>query len=106
MNKLIKFFPLMPQPKESGKLVGAIFFYVFVPNIVALILSGIWTIFAVILSAAIGFLLGLTVVLAPLAVVVGFILGLPGLLIGLLGFAYMVMGIIFAILSYNGREFN
>ena len=28
MNKLIKFFPFMPTPKETGKLILAILFFV------------------------------------------------------------------------------
>ena len=33
--KLIKYFPLMPAAKETGKLILAIVFYLFVPGIVA-----------------------------------------------------------------------
>ncbi|MBR6509371.1 MAG: hypothetical protein IKT38_02055 [Clostridia bacterium] len=80
MNKLLKFFPLMPAPKEESKLIWAIVFYVLVPPIVAMIL---------------GFILGLTIILLPLAFIVG-----------LAASAYTVMGIVFAILCYTGHDFN
>ena len=78
----------MPQKKETGKLVGAIIFYALVPSTVSIILSAI-----------LGFLLGLTMILAPLAIVVGLVLGS-------LGSAYMIMGIVFAILSFVGKKFG
>ena len=37
--KLIKYFPLMPGEKETGKLILAIAFYLIVPGIVATIVG-------------------------------------------------------------------
>lgn len=80
MNKLIKFFPFMPAPKETGKLILAILFYLIVPAIVA---------------GIIGFILGITIILSPLAFVVG-----------LAATAYTIMGIVFAIMSFTGHDFS
>lgn len=78
MDKWIKFFPFMPEPKDTNKLIIAILFYVFVPSIV---------------GSIIGFFLGLTIVLLPLAFVVG-----PAVT------AYTVIGIVFAVLRYMDRK--
>ena len=78
MEKLLKLFPLMPQPKEASKLVWAILFYVFVPPIISMI---------------IGALLGVTIILMPLSFVVG-----------LASSAYTIMGIVFAVLRYCGKD--
>lgn len=78
MQTLIKFFPLMPERNDGGKLALAILFYLFVPSIV---------------GSIIGFILGLTVILLPLAFVVGLVVT-----------AYTVMGIVFAVMRYSGRE--
>ena len=78
MEKWIKFFPLMPEEKDTNKLILAILFYVLVPPIAA---------------GAIGFVLGLTVILLPLSFVVG-----------LAASAYTILGIVFAVLKYLGRE--
>ncbi len=80
MNKLIKFFPLMPTPKDTGKLILAILFYLIVPGIV---------------GGIIGFILGITIILAPLA-----------LIVGLAVTAYTIMGVVFAIMSYTGHDFS
>ena len=56
MEKWIQYFPLMPEEKDTNKLVLAILFYLFVPPIAA---------------GIIGFILGLTVILLPLSFVVG-----------------------------------
>ena len=78
MEKWIQYFPLMPEEKDTNKLVLAILFYLFVP----LIAAGI-----------IGFILGLTVILLPLSFVVGLACS-----------AYTILGIVFAVLKYTGRE--
>lgn len=80
MNKLIKFFPFMPTPKETGKLILAILFYLIVPGIV---------------GGIIGFILGITIILAPLSIVVG-----------LAATAYTIMGVVFAIMSFTGHDFS
>lgn len=76
--KLIKYFPLMPAAKETGKLILAIVFYLFVPGLVGTI---------------VGAILGITIILLPLTPVVG-----------LLGTVYTVLGIIFAVMSYMGKD--
>lgn len=80
MDKLIKFFPFMPTEKDGGKLALAILFYVFVPSIAGGILSVVCTI---------------TVILSPVA-----------LLLPLVALAYTVMGIVFAIMCFNGKDFS
>ena len=77
MEKLIKLFPLMPAAKDGGKLAVAILFYVFVPWLVSLVIA---------------IVLGITIILSPRAV-----------LVGLVGNAYTIMGIVFAIMSYCGK---
>jgi vacuolar-type H+-ATPase subunit I/STV1 len=76
--QLIKYFPLMPAAKETGKLILAIAFYLIVPGIVASIVDGI---------------LIITLILSPLAAIVS-----------LLGTVYTVLGIIFAVMSYMGKD--
>ena len=78
MDKLIKLFPFMPAEKDGGKLALAIVFYVFVPSIAASILGAIF---------------GFTLILLPLAFVVG-----------LAASVYSVLGIVFAIMYYCGRD--
>ncbi len=78
MKTLIKFFPFLPRTKDTGILILAVIFYLFVPPIVGII---------------IGALLGVTIILLPLASVVGMVVS-----------AYTIMGIIFAIMSYQGKE--
>lgn len=78
MEKLMKLFILLPQPKDTAKLVWAILFYIFVPPIVA---------------GLIGMILGFTVILVPLAVPVGLAFS-----------AYTIMGIVFSIMSYMGQD--
>ena len=79
MKSLLKFFPLMPAEKDTGKLVLAILFYLFVPSTI---------------GAIIGFILGLTIILLPLAFIVGTIVS-----------AYTIAGIVFAVLCYAGQKF-
>ena len=76
--QLIKYFPLMPAAKETGKLILAIAFYLIVPGLVGTI---------------VGAILGITIILLPLTPVVG-----------LLGTVYTVLGIIFAVMSYMGKD--
>ncbi|MBQ8605759.1 MAG: hypothetical protein IJ408_03400 [Clostridia bacterium] len=78
MDKLIKFFPFLPEEKDSGKLVIALLFYLFVPGIAA---------------GIIGFICGLTIILIPVAFIAG-----------LAGTVYTVMGIVFAIMKYMGQS--
>ncbi len=80
MDKLMKLFILMPEAKNTGKLVLAILFYAYVPSIVAGIVSTF---------------LALTLILAPTAMVVSSALGL-----------YAVLGILLSIMKYNGKELN
>ena len=80
MEKLLKFFPLMPAAKDTAKLVWAIVFYAIVPPVAATI---------------VGAILGVTIILAPLAFVVG-----------VAASAYTVFGIVCAILSYIGKDLN
>lgn len=76
--KLIKYFPLMPAEKETGKLILAIAFYLIVPGLV---------------GAVVGAVLGITIILLPLTPIVG-----------LLSTVYTVLGIIFAVMSYMGKD--
>lgn len=80
MDKLIKLFPLLPAEKATGQLIGLICFYLFVPSIA---------------GGIVGFVLGLTIILAPISY-----------LVGLAVTAYTVMGIVFSIMSYCGHKFN
>ena len=68
----------MPAAKETGKLILAIAFYLIVPGLVGTI---------------VGAILGITIILLPLTPVVG-----------LLGTVYTVLGIIFAVMSYMGKD--
>ena len=86
MEKLMKFFPLLPEEKDTTKLIWAIVFYVLVPSPVAVIIATI-----------LGMILGITMILLPLAPVVGGALGLAGTV-------YSVMGIVFAIMKYTGTK--
>ena len=78
MSKLIKLFPLLPDVKDTTKLILSIVFYVLVPGI------------AIPVTVII---LALTVILAPLVPVVPFVTS-----------AYSIMGIIFTIMKYLGKE--
>ena len=78
METLLKFFPFMPEPKETGKFILALAFYLIVPPIVSFI---------------IGAILGLTIILAPVGIIVGFVLGIYGL-----------AGTVFAILKFAGVD--
>ena len=75
METLLKFFPFMPEKNDTGRLVLAIFFYLFVPSIVATILSSLLL-----------FTIALPTIIASLSPI------------------YTIMGIVFAILSYTGTE--
>lgn len=79
MDKLIKFFPFMPEKDSIGKLALAVVFYLAV-NAVAVTVSVI---------------LSLTILLSP----IGFILSYAAA-------AYYLMGIIFSILSFIGFKFS
>jgi hypothetical protein len=78
MEKLMKFFPLLPEEKDTTKLILAIVFYALVPGLVATILSVV---------------LALTIILAPLAAVVWLVAPI-----------YTIMGIVFAILKFCGSK--
>ena len=78
MEQIKKFFPFMPTKDDVTTLVKAILFYMFVPGII---------------GGVLGFILGLTVILIPLAFIVGAVLGMYGL-----------AGIVLAILSFAGIE--
>ena len=74
METVLKFFPFLPEPKDTGKLVLAILFYFLgVPVVCGII----------------GFVLGLTIILSPIA-----------LLVGAVGGVYSLAGTVFAILKY------
>ena len=77
MNTLIKFFPFIPAEKDGGKLVLALLFYLVIVPIINLI---------------VGFILGLTVILIPLAFFTGFFFGIYGL-----------VGTVLAIVGYLGK---
>jgi hypothetical protein len=77
METLLKFFPFIPAEKDSGKLILAIVFYFFVIPTVNVIL---------------GALLGLTIILMPLAFVTGFFFGIYGML-----------GLVLSIVGYMGK---
>lgn len=78
MEKLIKLFPLLPDVKDTTKLILSIVFYVLVPGIAIPVTI---------------IILALTVILAPLVPVVPFVAS-----------AYSIMGIIFTIMKYLGKE--
>ena len=77
MDKLIKFFPFLPEKGDTGKLVLALLIYIGVN-----IASGI-----------VGFVLGFTIILFPIGVILGFVC-----------FAYFVMGIVFSIMEFTGHS--
>ena len=79
METLLKFLPFMPEKNDGGKLAIALVFYLLVPPLAA---------------GIVGFVLGLTIILAPVALVVG-----------LAASAYTILGVVFAILSYTGYDF-
>lgn len=78
IEKIKKFFPLMPAKDDATKLIIAILVYFFVPGIIA---------------GIIGFICGLSIILLPIAFVVGTV-----------AFAYTVVGIVLAVLNYLGKE--
>ena len=78
METLLKFFPFMPAPKETGKFILALVFYVIGVPIISMI---------------IGALLGLTIILVPLAFIVGIIASV-----------YSLAGTVFAILKFAGVD--
>ena len=78
MSKLLKLFPIKPAKGDTKKLILAIIFYLAAPWIVGTV--G-------------GFILGLTIILAPLAIILGMALT-----------AYEIAGIVFAIFYYLGKE--
>ena len=78
MDKLLKFFPFLPEKDDGGKLAIALVFYFLAPSAAC---------------AVVGFVLGLTIILAPV-----------GILVGLAGSAYSIMGIVFSIMKFCGKE--
>lgn len=80
MEKIIKFFPFMPEAKDTGKLVIAILIYFLGVPVV---------------SSIVCFVLGLTVILAPV-----------GIILGLACSVYSIAGLVFAIMSFTGYDFS
>ena len=80
MDQILKFFPFMPEAKDTGKLIIAILIYFLgVPAVVFVV----------------SFILGLTVILAPVAFIIGSVASL-----------YSMAGVIFAILCYCGVDLS
>lgn len=80
MEKLLKLFPFMPAPKETGKFVWAIIWYfVILPTI----------------NVAISTICGFTVILLPVALILAPVLSI-----------YSLAGLVFAIMSYAGYDFS
>jgi hypothetical protein len=78
MDFLKKIFILIPEEKNVGKLILALLFYVYVPVIAAGVVGGI---------------LGVTIILAPVAVPVGFVCNV-----------YALIGIAKSVLAYMGKD--
>ena len=77
MDTLIKFFPFMPEPKDGGKLAIALVFYLLALPIIGMI---------------VGAIMGLTIILLPLAPVVGAFCGIYG-----------TVGMVLAIVRFCGK---
>ena len=77
MEKFLKIFPFIPKAKETGKLVGSLFFYLLVPSLVV----------------GIGMLFTFTIILAPVASA-----------ISMACTAYAVFGVISAVLGFFGVD--
>lgn len=80
MDALKKLFILMPGKKETGKLILALLFYVYVPFLA---------------SGLVGGILAITVILAPVAALVSFVCNV-----------YAVVGVVKAILAYMDKDLN
>ena len=80
MEKLIKFFPLLPEEKDGGRLALALVFYICVPPLV---------------STIVGFVISLTFILFPVALLIGFAAS-----------AYTIVGVVFSILKYLGKDIS
>lgn len=80
MEKIIKFFPFMPEAKDTGKLVIAILIYFLGVPVVSSIVCAI---------------LGFTLILAPVGIILGLAFGV-----------YSIAGLVFAIMSYAGYDFS
>lgn len=78
MDFLKKIFILMPEEKNVGKLILALLFYVYVPVIAAGVVGGI---------------LGVTIILAPVATLVGLVCNV-----------YALVGIAKSVLAYMGKD--
>ena len=78
METLLKFFPFLPKGKDDKALIISLVFYLLVPPIAGTLVA---------------IVLGMTIILAPLAAIVG-----------LAASAYTIMGVVFAILSYCGID--
>ena len=76
ITKILKFFPLMPTKKDTGKLILAIVFYMVV-------------------QAVVGYI----------SILLAFTIVLPFILF-FVSVAYMYFGIVCAILSYMGKDLN
>ena len=94
MEKLMKLFILLPQPKDASKLVLAILFYFFVPRIAV----------ASLISIIFYFLYFLLIIIYPI-MSLGILMLMPLIIIiSLATVAYTIMGIVFSILSYMGQD--
>ena len=80
MEKLLKFFPFMPAPKETGKLIWAIAWYFIILPVINVIVCTIC---------------GALVILLPVALILGPVLSI-----------YSLAGLIFAIMSFVGFDFS
>ena len=78
MEALKKYFPLMPEEKNVGKLILALLFYVYVPTLVGGLLVSV---------------LGLTVILAPVGAMASFVCTVYGL-----------VGVVKSVLAYLGKD--
>lgn len=67
METILKFFPFLPEPKDTGKLVLAILFYFFAPGIV-------------------GTILAFTIILSPVSAILS-LYGLAGIVLAILKYA-------------------
>ena len=77
MDKLIKLFPFLPAEQDVGKLVLALIFYLVVIPII---------------NITVGAILGITIILMPVAFITGSFFGIYGML-----------GIVFSVLSFMGK---
>jgi hypothetical protein len=78
LEKIIKYFPLLPEEKNTGKLVLALLFYVYVPFLATAIVGGI---------------LGATIILIPAANI-----------LSVAGTLYAIAGILLSLKNYLNIE--